>query len=438
MNAITCKFGGTSVANAEQILKIKSIILSDDLRKFIVVSAPGKRNKDDRKITDLLYLAHETSINQLDPKSVLDIIFQRYREIIQELNLTLSLENDFNEILKKITQESADYAASRGEFLSAKIIANALSATFIDPANHIFFDEDGRLDETKTYSSLHEILSQNSDKKFVIPGFYGSDIDGNIKTFSRGGSDITGAIVARATKSQVYENWTDVSGLLMADPRIVKNPKAISEVTYTELRELSYNGAQVLHDEAIFPVLKPGIPVHIKNTNHPEDQGTKIVAQTNSREMPIVGIAGRTDFEAIFIRKTLMNKEIGFGRKLLEIIESNQLGFEHLPSGIDSLSIILNGKQLEPKRNKIIKEIQSILNVDELETFPNLALVAIVGTGMAHKPGIAATIFESLAQAKVNIRLIDQGASELNIIIGIENNDYPKAINAIYQAFVNE
>ena len=436
MKSIACKFGGSSVADARQIEKVKNIIQADSARRYIVVSAPGKRSPEDQKITDLLFLAWETAKNNLDPSSVITIIADRYQEIIKELGLSLNLNSELDEISQRLKEESPDYAASRGEYLNGILIAHYLGATFIDPASTIFIEHDGSLNEEKTYSALSQALS--GDEIFLIPGFFGSDPKGRIKTFSRGGSDISGAIVARAIKADIYENWTDVNGLLMADPRIVDNPEPISEVSYNELRELSYMGANVLHDEAIFPVKKLNIPVHIKNTNSPEQPGTRIVAQAQHRVTPIIGLAGKKGFDAIFIQKTLMNKEIGFGRKLLEIFESNQLNFEHMPSGIDSISVIINQEELEPKKKQVLEEIRQNLKVDDLTTYEGIALIAVVGAGMAYHPGMAATVFSSLADEGINIRLIDQGASELNIIIGVEEADFDNAIKSIYRAFVKK
>jgi aspartate kinase len=430
--AIACKFGGSSVANADQIKKIAKIIDADPQRKYIVVSAPGKRNPDDKKITDLLYLAHETAKNGIEPKEVLRLIRDRYDEIISGLGIELDLTSTFQQIAKVIGEESTDFAASRGEYLNGLVIAKYLNATFIDPFDHILIEADGQLNEEITYPSLSSALK--GEGRYLIPGFYGRDTKGKVKTFSRGGSDISGAIVARAVQADIYENWTDVSGLLMADPRVVESPLAIPEVSYTELRELSYMGAQVLHDEAIFPAKALGIPVHIRNTNEPSHPGTKIVAQAKHRPFPVVGIAGKKGFEIIYLQKTLMNKEVGFGRRLLGLFEARNINFEHLPSGIDSLSVVIKSEELDQHRKGILEDIQSQLKVDEVKVFPNISLLAVVGTGMAYHPGVAATIFQSLADANINIRLIDQGASELNIIIGVQDDDFNLAINALYKA----
>jgi aspartate kinase len=436
MSSIVCKFGGTSVATSDQIRKIAAIVDANPDRKYIVVSAPGKRSPEDQKITDLFYLAAETSNKGIDATPIIDIIKQRFNDIIKGLDLDLSIENEINEISIQLKGANKDYAASRGEYLNAKIIASYLKAKFVDPTKNIFFSKDGTLIADKTYLSLKETMSENS--RYVIPGFYGiSDSTAEVVTFSRGGSDITGAIVARAVEADLYENWTDVDGLLMTDPRIVDNPLPIPEVSYKELRELSYMGAQVLHDEAIFPVRELGIPVHIKNTNSPDSKGTRIVDQAEHRAVPIVGIAGKEDFEAFYVHKALMNKELGFGRKLLEIFETHGVSFEHFPSGIDTVSVVVSTQEVENKRELILEDIKNQLKVDGVDSIRNLALIAVVGSGMAHHPGVAATLFSSMAAEGINIRLIDQGVSEITIIIGVEMKDFKASVRAIYQAFIS-
>jgi aspartate kinase len=433
--SLACKFGGSSVADADQILKVKKIVDSNPERKVIVVSAPGKRHAEDRKITDLLYLAHETAKNNIDPSEVIKLIEERFNEIISGLDIQLDLSKAFEIIRQEIGNESADYAASRGEFLNGILVAHALEANYIDPFDHIFFTEDHQLDEEKTYAALASKIDPK--QRYVISGFYGRGHNGKVKTFSRGGSDITGAIAARAIKADKYENWTDVMGLLMADPRVVDHPRAIDEVSYTELRELSYMGAQVLHDEAIFPVRELGIPVQIRNTNAPDAKGTMIVPTVKHRVVPIVGIAGKENFDIFYIQKALMNKELGFGRRLLEIFESRRINFEHLPSGIDSVSVVVSSKEVDEQRGALKKDLQKILDADEITNFQGIALIAVVGAGMAYHPGVAATVFTALSKENINVRLIDQGASELNIIIGVENKDFSKAINSIYHAFIS-
>lgn len=431
-SSIVCKFGGTSVATAEQLKKVKAIVDADSKRRFIVVSAPGKRDKEDQKITDLLYLAHETAVNQLDCGEILGLVKQRYDEILAGLSLDLDFSKEFAEIKEKMATESTEYAASRGEYLNGLLVAEYLKASYVDPADHILFNSEGHFDEEQSYDSLAKTLT--SDGLYVISGFYGRGVKGEIKTFSRGGSDITGAIVARAVKAEVYENWTDVNGLLKADPRIVDQPEMIEKVSYMELRELSYMGAQVLHDEAIFPVRELGIPVHIRNTNNPSSSGTQIVADIGDRDNLIIGVAGRKDFESITISKALMNKEIGFGRKLLTIFENHCVSFEHLPSGIDTISVVVKSENIESCRDTVLEEIQTQLKVDSIQNFHNLAILAIVGAGMANHPGTAAKVLGALANSNINVRLIDQGASELNILIGVTNDDYEEALRQIYKA----
>lgn len=437
MGIKVAKFGGTSLANADQFRKVRSIIHADGERRYIVPSAPGKRTPDDHKITDLLYLCHAHVQQSIPFDDVFQIIAERYLEIAGELGLSLDLRPYLNEIKEKIAGgASADFTASRGEYLNGLILAELLGYDFVDPADLIIFDEYGVFDAQRT----HELVSHRLAKhdRAVIPGFYGSTSDGKIKTFSRGGSDITGAIVARGVRADLYENWTDVSGFLMADPRIVKNPKPIQKITYRELRELAYMGASVLHEESIFPVREAGIPVNIKNTNNPEDPGTLIVndAEPVTQAGAITGIAGRKDFTIIALEKALMNAELGFGRKLLSILETNNISFEHLPSGIDTLSVVIADSQLNHKLPKVLEEIKRECRPDSLEVIPNMALIATVGRGMAYTPGIAARLFTALGEANINVRMIDQGSSEINIIVGVDTRDFEEAVRAIYHAFV--
>lgn len=433
---IACKFGGTSVASASQIEKVAEIIESHPGRRYIVVSAPGKRHADDQKVTDLLYLAQSTAKAGLLIDQVMERIESRFQDIIDDLGVNVDLKEDYDEIRAQLASQSEAYAASRGEYLNGKIIAAKLGATFVDPYDHIFLTRQQQLEEDKSYDALGQALEGKG--RFVVPGFYGQGPNGEVLTFSRGGSDITGAIVARSIHAEVYENWTDVCGLLMADPRVVDDPRNIEEVSYTELRELSYMGAQVLHDEAIFPVRTMGIPVQIRNTNQPDHPGTRIVARVKHRVVPIVGLAGKEDFEIVYVSKTLMNKEVGFGRRLLEIFENRNISFEHLPSGIDSVSVVVSSQAMEGHRESIIEEIREQLRADEVKSFLGISLIAVVGAGMAYHPGIAATVCTALSDEGVNIRLIDQGASELNIIIAVENKDFRKAIRSIYGAFIKD
>ncbi|MGE5550907.1 MAG: aspartate kinase [Bacteroidota bacterium] len=437
MGVKVAKFGGTSLADAEQFLKVKAIVEADPERRYIVPSAPGKRSPGDHKITDLLYLCHAHAQQAVPFDEIFSLIAGRYLDIVRDLGLGLRLQPHLDEIKQRVAGgATADYTASRGEYLNGLIMAELLGYEFVDPAEAIFFDENGAYDADRTQAALGGRLARIP--RAVIPGFYGSGPDGRIKTFPRGGSDITGAIVARSVSAELYENWTDVSGFLMADPRIVARPRQIETITYRELRELAYMGATVLHEEAIFPVREVGIPVNIKNTNAPEDPGTLIVrdAEPNTLAGAITGIAGRRDFTVIAIEKALMNAEIGFGRKLLSVLETNGISFEHIPSGIDTISVVIADSQLNHKLDKVREEIMRVCKPDSLEVYPNMALIATVGRGMAYTPGIAARLFAALGEAEVNVRMIDQGSSEINIIVGVETCDFERAVQAIYHAFV--
>ncbi len=428
------KFGGSSLADADQFGKVRSIIMADESRRYVIPSAPGKRYAEDSKITDLLYLCHAHVQHSVPFEEVFQIITNRYLEITSELGLDLDMKSELKIIKEKIkSHASLDYIASRGEYLNGLILANYIGYAFVDAAEVIFFKQDGSFDAERTNVVIAQRLSKHPNA--VIPGFYGATPDGEIKIFSRGGSDITGAIVARGVQADIYENWTDVSGFLMADPRIIDNPKPIEMITYRELRELSYMGASVLHEETIFPVRKASIPINIKNTNDPTHPGTLIVNET-TRAAGITGIAGRKDFTVIHLEKNLMKSDIGFVRKLLTIFEMNGVYFEHIPSGIDTLSIVITDYQIENKLDKIVREIHQQCNPDALEVYPNMALIATVGQGMSYTPGMAAKLFAALANANINIRMIDQGSSEINIIVGIETHDFEKAVQAIYNAFV--
>ena len=430
------KFGGSSLASAEQFKKVGNIIRADESRVYVVPSAPGKRNSADTKVTDMLLHAYEIASKGEDITGEMAAIKARYDEIITGLGLDLSLDRDFEEITEKLTAEPLmDYAASRGEFLNGKIMAAYLGITFIDAAEVIFFNAEGNLNDYKTYKTLGQRLKEN--ERAVIPGFYGMGKDGNVKTFSRGGSDVTGSIVAKACRADVYENWTDVSGFLVADPRIVPNPKAIKYITYRELRELSYMGASVLHEDAIFPVRHCGIPINIRNTNAPEDNGTWIVESTcQKQDYVVTGIAGKKDFCTIFISKAMMNSEIGFGRKVLQAFEENNISFEHMPSGIDTMTIVVHADEFIHKEQSVVSAIHRLAEPDSVEIESGLALVAVVGRGMKSASGTAGKLFTALAKEGINIRMIDQGSSELNIIIGVDNKDFETAIKAIYNTFI--
>lgn len=430
------KFGGSSLASAAQFAKVGDIIRADETRRYVVPSAPGKRNAKDTKVTDMLYSCYALAEAEEDFKGALKKIKERYNSIINGLNLTLSLEDEFRIIAEKFEDKAGeDYAASRGEYLNGIIMANYLGYEFIDAAEVIFFDKNGNFDDYKTDKVMAERLSHV--EKAVIPGFYGSDIDGNVKTFSRGGSDITGSIVSKAVHASVYENWTDVSGCLVADPRIVENAQPIRVITYRELRELSYMGASVLHEDAIFPVRKAGIPINIKNTNAPEEPGTMIVESTCQKaDYTITGIAGKKGFVAVNIDKDMMNSEVGFCRKALEAFEENGISIEHMPSGIDTMTVFVHQEEFEGKEQQVISSIRRLVNPDIIDLEADLALIAVVGRGMKSTRGTAGRIFSALAHANINVKMIDQGSSELNIIIGVSNNDFENAIKAVYDIFV--
>lgn len=435
MNTVVTKFGGSSLADASQFKKVKDIVLADKKRKYVVPSAPGKRNSKDKKITDLLYLCHAHVETGIALDDVFKYVRDRYTEIVQELGLEYNIEKHLD-IVKKDLEAGASkgYAASRGEYLNGLILAEYLGYEFVDAQRVMIFDEDGNLDDEATDKALKDVLG--SIERAVIPGFYGADKEGNIITFSRGGSDVTGALVAASTGAVLYENWTDVSGFLMADPRIVENPKGINHITYKELRELSYMGASVLHEEAIFPVIEAGIPINIKNTNRPEDTGTFIIENTDEKECrTVTGVAGKKDFTVISIEKAMMNTELGFCRKVLSILEVNNVSFENMPSGIDTVCVVISDSELKNKKDRIVKEIKKSCNPDSILVHPNMALISTVGKGMAKQKGVASKLFTALAQADVNIRMIDQGSSEINILVGIENEDFEKGIKAIYNAF---
>ena len=402
------KFGGSSLASAEQFKKVGDIIRADEGRRYVVPSAPGKRNSADTKVTDMLYDCYRTAVARRDFKKKLQNIKARYQE---------------------------DYAASRGEYLNGIVMANYLGYTYIDSAEVICFDENGNFLADKTDEVLSERLKDLDNA--VVPGFYGAKPDGSVKTFSRGGSDITGSIVAKAVHADIYENWTDVSGFLVTDPRIVKDPEVISTITYRELRELSYMGATVLHEDSIFPLRQEGIPIHVLNTNAPQDPGTMIVENTCSKpKFTITGIAGKKGFASITVEKSMMNTEIGFGRKVLGVFEDNNLSFEHMPSGIDTMTVFVHQNEFAEKEQQVIAGLHRAVQPDSIDLESDLALIAVVGRGMRRTRGTAGRIFSALAHAHVNVKMIDQGSSELNIIIGVENRDFETAIKAIYDIFV--
>lgn len=431
------KFGGSSLADAEHFKQVAKIIKEDPARRYVVPSAPGKRSKDDVKVTDMLYRCYEMTRAKEDIDEYFGLICKRYNEIIAELGMNFNIDGELTYVKNAMLHSSGrDFAASRGEYLNGLILAKYLGFDFIDAENVIVFKENGTFDDEKTNQILSEELKKHEHA--VIPGFYGVMPNGTIKTFSRGGSDITGSIVARAAGADLYENWTDVSGFMMADPRIVENPCAIDTITYRELRELSYMGATVLHEDAIFPVRIAGIPINIKNTNAPDDRGTMIVpcAKDYDSKRVITGIAGKRGFTVITIEKDMMNSEVGFGRKVLEVFEDNDISFEHLPSGIDTMCVIVQSSTIEGKQEKILNSLTKAIKPDTINVDSGLALLAVVGRGMVKAKGTAARIVSAVSAADVNIRMIDQGSSELNVIIGVDEKELETALKAIYSEFV--
>ena len=433
------KFGGSSLADANQFRRVASIVKADPARRYVVASAPGKRFSDDVKVTDMLYNCYELVRQGKDIGSYYQQICERYNSIIADLGLDFDISGELEYIRNAIEHYSGrDFAASRGEYLNSLILAKYLKFDFIDAESVIYFRENGTFDEEKTNTVMREELKKH--QYAVIPGFYGVMPNGTIKTFSRGGSDITGSIVSRAAEAELYENWTDVSGCLMADPRIVEDPLPIKTITYRELRELSYMGASVLHEDAIFPVRYAGIPINIRNTNDPSAPGTMIVSATSEydSEHVITGVAGRRGFSVINIEKDMMNSEIGFGRRVLDVLEDNDISFEHLPSGVDTMSVIVSSAYLkdEFKKERILTSINKRVHPDSIVIEDGLALLAVVGRGMVKAKGTAARVFAAISNAGINIRMIDQGSSELNIIIGVEEHDLEKALTAIYNEFV--
>ena len=436
MSVKVAKFGGSSLADAIQMNKVKNIVEADPERRYVIVSAPGRRFSGDNKITDLLYLCKTHIDHNLDYEQVFQVIQDRFRAIAMNLGVDVDLEKEFDEIDRNLKAgASADYIASRGEYLNAHLVAAYLGYDMIDTAGLVLFDERGRFLDEETNAKLEEVIAQHP--RAVFPGFYGSYPDGRVKTFSRGGSDITGSLVARAAQAEIYENWTDVSGFMVADPRIVKDPKPIKTVTYMELRELSYMGASVLHEDAIYPVRAMNIPINIRNTNDPTHPGTIILSDApQEKDQVIAGIAGNKNYVAIALYKSMMNSETGFIRRCLSILEDYNIPIEHLPSGIDSFSIVLSSDSLNGNLPDILDEFERKLKPDRIDVYEDLALIATVGRGMNRRLGTSATLFTALSDAGINIRMIDQGSSEMSIIVGVENQDFEKAIRAIYDAFV--
>ena len=430
------KFGGSSLASAEQFKKVADIIHADPDRRYVVPSAPGKRFGSDTKVTDMLYACYDLAEAGEDFSQALAAIKARYDEIIEGLGLDFSLDGEFEKIAEQFALKAGrNYAASRGEYLNGMVMAAYLGFEFVDSAQVIRFDDAGNFQPEKTNLILSSRL-EGVDYA-VIPGFYGAQDNGVVTTFSRGGSDVTGSIVAKAVHADLYENWTDVSGFLVADPRIIDNPEAIETITYKELRELSYMGASVLHEDAVFPVRKEGIPINIRNTNKPEDPGTMIVESTCRRPRHIItGIAGKKGFATINIEKDMMNAEIGFGRKVLQVFEDNNLSFEHMPSGVDTMTIVVHEAEFADKEQQVISGIHRAVTPDFLDVESGLALIAVVGRGMRDTRGVAGKLFSALAAKNINIKMIDQGSSELNIIVGVKEKYFEDAIAALYEAFI--
>lgn len=434
MNLIACKFGGTSLADASQFRKVAGIVRADARRRAVVVSAPGKRNKQDPKITDILLSIHDLVSRALDPDPSFALLRERFLDIERELGVDAGMADLLKSFQRSVLSGAdRDWIASRGEHFSARIMAAFLGATFVEAEGAVILTPNGLVDD-RTWPELSKRIP--AEGLFVMPGFYGSDAHGKVKTFSRGGSDISGAILARAAGADLYENWTDVSGLLMADPRIVSDAAPMEIVTYRELRELAYSGANVFHEEAILPCKQAGIPIRIANTNRPDDKGTLIVPEDQAADRPIAGVAGRSGFSILQIEKTLMNKERGFGRKVLGILETKGVSYELSPSGIDSMCVVIDQEDFEGAKDAVLDDIARMCEPDSIEVERDLALIATVGHGMAHRPGVACRLFQALAGAGVNVRIIDQGASELSIIVGVDAADLPKGLRAIYDAFV--
>ncbi|MGN1025410.1 MAG: aspartate kinase [Faecousia sp.] len=434
------KFGGSSMADAGQYRKIRDILLADPERRVVVVSAAGKRNKADHKITDLLYLCYAHTQYGVDCSGVFEMIVSRYREIQRDLGLTLDLEPEFAALKQRLDAKTVtqDELASRGEYFSARLMAAYLGFQFVDAADWVKFKFDGTVDQESSYEALRGLVRGMG---VVIPGFYGLMPDGRIRTFTRGGSDITGALAAAALDADVYENWTDVSGILMADPRIVENPQTIPEVTYDELRELSYSGAQVLHEGTIFPVREKNIPLNIRNTNAPDDPGTMIQEKFQLDSDPqrfITGITGKKDFTIIAVSKRGMSSQVGVLRKILTVLERHDISVDYVPNGIDNVSVVMPTESVASSLYSILGEIQKEVEPDRLDVHDQIAVVAAVGRKMAFRPGISGQIFAALGQAGINIRMINQGPDELNIIFGVDNRDFASAIRVLYNSFVKE
>ena len=438
LECIVTKFGGSSLSTDEQFRKVRSILELEPTRRYLVPSAPGKRFPNDEKVTDLLYLCHSLAREGKPFADEFAKIRERYMDIARGLHLKADIAGKLQEVEDGIAGgKGRDWCASRGEYLCALLMADYLGWRFVDAADGIVFNEEGILDDDKTQQKLSALLADG--KSAVVPGFYGAYENGEVHTFSRGGSDITGALVARAVNADVYENWTDVSGFLMADPRVIENPAEISSITYKELRELSHMGASVLHEDAMFPVHKAGIPTNIRNTNKPYHPGTMISKNApHEISVPtITGIAGHKGYSVISVEKNMMNSEVGFGRKVLQVLEDEGISFEHLPTGIDSMCVVVSSEALAPHQDKVIAEIEKLVeNCGSVSVSDHMSIIATVGRGMVHNCGTAARLFSAMSRARINVRMIDQGSSELSIIVGVNDSDFEATIHAIYHEFV--
>ena len=438
LECIVTKFGGSSLANDEQFRKVRSILELEPTRRYLIPSAPGKRYPTDDKVTDLLYSCHALAAagNAFEDQFVK--IRERYLSIAQNLHLKVDIESALDQVRQGIASgNSRDWCASRGEYLCGLLMADYLGWRFVDAADGIVFHEDGILDDEETQTRLSALLADG--KPSVVPGFYGATKSGEVRTFSRGGSDITGALVSRAVNADVYENWTDVSGFLMADPRIIDGPAEISSITYKELRELSHMGASVLHEDAMFPVHRAGIPTNIRNTNKPYHPGT-LISKNASNEVSvptITGIAGHKGYSVISIEKSMMNSEVGFGRKVLQVLEDAGISFEHMPTGIDSMCVVVASEKLAPHREEVLRKLEALVDDSgSVSVNDNMSIIATVGRGMVHNCGTAARLFSAMSRSRINVRMIDQGSSELSIIVGVNDSDFEATIHAIYHEFV--
>ena len=439
MNKVVVKFGGSSLADSNQIKKVESIIKEKDERKYVITSAPGKRNKEDEKITDLLIKLDLEIKNNVDYTATLEKITDRYVSIVSDLQIDFNVEEEIYEIINIAkTNKTRDFLISRGEYLSAKILSKYVDGVFLDMANVIIFNDNKKLDYDLTYENIkneiNKIEKASPNKKIIIPGFYGTYKNGEVVTFSRGGSDITGSLVSHAINAKIYENWTDVSGVLFTDPRIVENPNEIEFITYTELRELSYMGASVLHEDAIYPVSQVGIPINILNTNKPTDKGTMIVSNipTIVRRKHVTGLAGKKGFSSILLSKQLMNEEVGFLYRIFKIFYEENISVEHAPTGIDTVSVILKSEDIKDKELKLMQRLKNELELDNITIDNNIALIAVVGEGMSYSKKVTSDIFDAFKENDIQVKMIDQGSSGINVIIGIDENDYEDAIRALY------